>query len=49
MYDINYVNDNSRNDGCNCDNSEESVDYKCGHASFNSGRICMLHTVLCQK
>ncbi len=41
MYDRNYVNDNSMNDGGKCDNCEESVAPKCGHASFNTCRICM--------
>ncbi len=36
MYDRNYVNDSSRNDGGNCDNCEESVAPKYGHASFNT-------------
>ncbi len=41
MYDINYVNGNSKNDGGNCDKCEESVALKCGHASFNTCKICM--------
>ncbi len=40
MDDRNYLNDNSKNDGVNCDNCEESVATKCGHASFNTCRIC---------
>ncbi len=41
MYDRKCVNDDSRTEDSNCDNFEESVAPKCGHASCNTCRICM--------